>query len=101
PLRHPLSTHFPYTTLFRSHAPQAHQRKEGLLLKPALGSLRLKRFHQVMHFILVLFRLQWNKQVWLAHVAIVFRDFVFENKVHYLDRKSTRLNSSHGSISYA
>src|SRR3712207_8062752 len=70
--RPPRSTLFPYTTLFRSR---------GLTIEtsgnmaPAIGSYAL------------LLQLTTN----LVHNAIV----------HNLDRKSTRLNSSHANISYA
>src|SRR2546422_2321236 len=76
--RPPRSTLFPYTTLFRSHP------RDGLLQplekarKPALAVLaRIRVVHG---------------DVDLVHPR---RDQLLE------DRKSTRLNSSHGYISYA
>src|SRR2546429_7259261 len=62
--RPPRSTLFPYTTLFRSHAPRA-KHHAWLSAGRRIGSLGATRFHT------------------------------------HLDRKSTRLNSSHGYISYA
>src|SRR5690554_7684455 len=72
--RPPRSTLFPYTTLFRSH------------------HMMLQWFTQVMQFI------SYKKQI-IIHS-------LFQNKPTYglmdlLDRKSTRLNSSHVRISYA
>src|SRR3712207_7235267 len=70
--RPPRSTLFPYTTLFRSPPPTHHQSTKYI------AQLSTYRYHS--------FRLQ---QYYVNHV------------LHYLDRKSTRLNSSHANISYA
>src|SRR5687768_17917478 len=80
------STLFPYTTLFRSIlAPQAEI--SGIqLLQPLGGAAWLDTFHRKV-FIIVLFHHH-------PHIANVYQAFI-------LDRKSTRLNSSHGYISYA
>src|SRR5690348_17680747 len=64
----PISTLFPYTTLFRSVL--AHR--------------------QVAVEVLLDYRLELMQQVQVGQVL-----------VHWADRKSTRLNSSHPSISYA
>src|SRR3989449_7787382 len=76
--RPPRSTLFPYTTLFRSllgaDIGEPH-RRDALLDRVAHG----------LH------------QVGLAHA----HPAVQEQRVVGLDRKSTRLNSSHGYISYA
>src|SRR5438876_5529424 len=69
--RPPRSTLFPYTTLFRSDDVQG-----GLEVRS--GSHRPKRRHRNAHAL---------EEVLFAHPV--------------LDRKSTRLNSSHPSISYA
>src|SRR5699024_12566518 len=96
----PTSTLFPYTTLFRSRVPRQHIRpashippKLGArivvhMLAPALGDL--------LHFT-VNMRRQYDFQPYklIAHRAIGGFDPAA------LDRKSTRLNSSHVSISYA
>src|SRR2546422_3147953 len=71
--RPPRSTLFPYTTLFRSHVEQRQ------------GEHIVNRFHELdIKQLPYLFR-QVNKVVLIA----------------LGDRKSTRLNSSHGYISYA
>src|SRR5258707_3064348 len=79
--RPPRSTLFPYTTLFRSHV--------GLAAQPALGAdlarhardLRGERVQLIDHRIDGLLELQ--------------------DLTRNIDRKSTRLNSSHANISYA
>src|SRR5689334_24125357 len=85
-LRPPRSTLFPYTTLFRSSC--RHEEffataapLEGLLTEFLNGSIII-----------------WTV-IKLACVPV--DDFVTMNPGHLLDRKSTRLNSSHSSISYA
>src|SRR3989449_6284871 len=76
--RPPRSTLFPYTTLFRSHAPRRFLRRvarEG------------ERQHRV-----------------VVDAAVVKQLLVLEHEAEVapqVDRKSTRLNSSHGYISYA
>src|SRR5690349_23581262 len=77
--RPPRSTLFPYTTLFRSHD-RAHRRH--VLERPL--SPRRRRCARGAHRARAQRRLRR-----LPHVA------------HELDRKSTRLNSSHVEISYA
>src|SRR3712207_7172845 len=76
--RPPRSTLFPYTTLFRS--PDAVR---GRVLDLALAEPELSP----------------------RELAVRFTDreryFVSEASVYRLDRKSTRLNSSHANISYA
>src|SRR3712207_8336117 len=76
--RPPRSTLFPYTTLFRSKRSRA--RKRGPLLRPAraLGRGAAER--------------AGNRAVEGA---------ARHNYLRRLDRKSTRLNSSHANISYA
>src|SRR2546429_6424622 len=69
--RPPRSTLFPYTTLFRSMRERTgHSLQATALVNEAY--LRLVDYK----------RMRW------------------ENRAHFLDRKSTRLNSSHGYISY-
>src|SRR3712207_8130431 len=75
--RPPRSTLFPYTTLFRSF--DAHT---------TLGTAREKTFG------LITIALEWRQLVTLP-VRVTAR------LVYQLDRKSTRLNSSHANISYA
>src|SRR2546429_6402367 len=71
--RPPRSTLFPYTTLFRSKDAAVHALAVGVLFS-----------HDV------------------ANGGTLFATLVAKNLlVTHLDRKSTRLNSSHGYISYA
>src|SRR3712207_7237273 len=91
--RPPRSTLFPYTTLFRSRdVAQAHH----LVVSPAAQNHVLERArvgeaaahrHRVLHLLAARYRLRSD--------APGRRDRVL------LDRKSTRLNSSHANISYA
>src|SRR2546422_1955266 len=77
--RPPRSTLFPYTTLFRSPFDAGSVEIDGLSLGPRTrdaAGLRPLR----------------------ARVGLVFQGF---HLFPHLDRKSTRLNSSHGYISYA
>src|SRR3989449_5767485 len=77
--RPPRSTLFPYTTLFRSHGP--------------LPAVVLGHEHDVLRLQIPVYDLQ------LVRVVQPRADLAQD--VHALDRKSTRLNSSHGYISYA
>src|SRR3712207_8790537 len=73
--RPPRSTLFPYTTLFRSHVP----------------NLLIKELKQSKYYILGLVGQGQYGRVYCA----------MHRKTGQLDRKSTRLNSSHANISYA
>src|SRR5437762_10544511 len=89
----PLSTLFPYTTLFRSLSPQETDRRakhfeEKLRLLP--DSLAV---HEEWRKLLVTYGVS-GVQVHDARLAAAMRE-------HGVDRKSTRLNSSHRCISYA
>src|SRR3712207_7820490 len=79
--RPPRSTLFPYTTLFRSRRPPAPDRR-GV----TFGEPRHQRRSA-----------DWNKGVLPAEEPIVLQ----RSRAVRLDRKSTRLNSSHANISYA
>src|SRR3712207_7653027 len=77
--RPPRSTLFPYTTLFRSMAPQiagSFHARDGVPLGARCGA----------HLVVAL------SSVWSCWRL---------NAAPSLDRKSTRLNSSHANISYA
>src|SRR5687768_18445418 len=75
--RPPRSTLFPYTTLFRSSDREQHASPQvGVRVARARGGARLHRG-----------RLRARARRWIARGG--------------RDRKSTRLNSSHGYISYA
>src|SRR3712207_7835211 len=83
--RPPRSTLFPYTTLFRSKPVIT----AGTTQVDAMRALHLHRIVGVTYF-----RGEINDQF-----AQYFTDAGFE--VLAIDRKSTRLNSSHANISYA
>src|SRR2546429_5981972 len=76
--RPPRSTLFPYTTLFRSLAPAPRQTDLALML----GSSREEVAREMSR---------------LVRLGLLRR----EGRNLRIDRKSTRLNSSHGYISYA
>src|SRR2546428_4773765 len=79
--RPPRSTLFPYTTLFRS-SPNA-----GFTMATMAGALDI-RFEKLDHYVLG----DGSSEITEAHFRILYQE---------LDRKSTRLNSSHDQISYA
>src|SRR2546429_6389563 len=78
--RPPRSTLFPYTTLFRS-----------LREFPAVEQRELKDDRTKF----------WTKNIHRFHELFEFRVAVYQRFFVRKDRKSTRLNSSHGYISYA
>src|SRR5690348_17534875 len=78
--RPPRSTLFPYTTLFRSVGRRAHERRNRKAAGPSPLELREAPPHIVVERTLHMTR---------------------DDGVPSVDRKSTRLNSSHPSISYA
>src|SRR3712207_7736556 len=83
--RPPRSTLFPYTTLFRSH--EAGWRKPALAKEPRRALLEQARCSGHVN--------ELSIDGPLSRVA-------FHHRLHAcLDRKSTRLNSSHANISYA
>src|SRR2546422_8041976 len=83
--RPPRSTLFPYTTLFRSHRP--HPLRRALRIEQQPGAIgEPKQLGEMQHRTPGL-RCADHPKVPLVAVS--------------LDRKSTRLNSSHGYISYA
>src|SRR2546427_2928317 len=79
--RPPRSTLFPYTTLFRS----------PIDARPVGLSRRLDVVVWPLHRRLVL-----HLRIWIRH-----RPRLEDDPWHSIDRKSTRLNSSHSQISYA
>src|SRR5690348_17508442 len=89
PRRPPISTLFPYTTLFRSQRIKRRAKRDERTLR-----ILPELFQR--HAVALLAR--------LAEVGLVLgMDLVeeIENDHPHEDRKSTRLNSSHPSISYA
>src|SRR5258708_26607192 len=91
--RPPRSTLFPYTTLFRScsYPDPNHFRRTGRRKGPDVCNRQKKRTEAncTQFFAQVQFRLLGN----IPEKS--------QGEVHLLDRKSTRLNSSHQIISYA
>src|SRR2546429_5282796 len=80
--RPPRSTLFPYTTLFRSPA-------TNLAVYLKKGSYAARVQHAV------------EQQAARYHGLVAPNRLLRQNAIMILDRKSTRLNSSHGYISYA
>src|SRR2546430_13719302 len=86
--RPPRSTLFPYTTLFRSIANafgRGHGRARERARAPGLLPQSLSKHRREI--------LQFLDVIWVADKR--------ERQLPRLDRKSTRLNSSHSQISYA
>src|SRR3712207_7093246 len=92
--RPPRSTLFPYTTLFRSETGPYRFTRNPIYLGMFLGLIGLS----------IAFDNLWLL-IMLAPFALVIRYGVVAREEAYLerklDRKSTRLNSSHANISYA
>src|SRR3712207_8454681 len=90
--RPPRSTLFPYTTLFRSHHDVEHEAIE-LGLGQRVGAFQLDR----------VLRRQHEERAFELVGAAGGGDVVLLHRLEQrrLDRKSTRLNSSHANISYA
>src|SRR3712207_7655747 len=84
--RPPRSTLFPYTTLFRSYVRRSRRR-----FWKGEDDLDKKAAHSTLYECLVA----------IAKLTAPFTPFVAEALYQNLDRKSTRLNSSHANISYA
>src|SRR5689334_24753002 len=82
--RSPRATLFPYTTLFRSRDLQ-------LPLPDRLAGLQVEREHEVVR----------RHGARVVHHAVAPNNLVFAFDLKTGDRKSTRLNSSHTSTSYA
>src|SRR3712207_7001437 len=86
----PRSTLFPYTTLFRSGlSSEEYQRIEEIL-----G--RAPNFTE-----LGIFSVMWSEHCSYKNTRLELRKFPTTGAGVLVDRKSTRLNSSHANISYA
>src|SRR5689334_24640479 len=88
--RPPRSTLFPYTTLFRSEVGSAFQ----------VAGQRVIPQHHVGVVPLAIGRRQGSDDAAIGH-DLCFHTLAIAQCVKFQDRKSTRLNSSHSSISYA
>src|SRR5687768_18235221 len=80
--RPPRSTLFPYTTLFRSDRTRLGELDEEFVHESRMGDV-----------------FQLGSSTW--RIAAIEHDRVVVTPAPGTDRKSTRLNSSHGYISYA
>src|SRR3712207_8728476 len=87
--RPPRSTLFPYTTLFRSKV-----RHLGLSEASAETLRRANDTHPIA-------ALQTEYSLWTRDVEAEILPACRELGIGFVDRKSTRLNSSHANISYA
>src|SRR2546430_10232870 len=85
--RPPRSTLFPYTTLFRSLHMTASAKSAGIISKPGKPEIA-----KIVPELLAWFRER-------GYTLVV--DPETAPYAHGIDRKSTRLNSSHSQISYA
>src|SRR5256886_10671190 len=87
--RPPRSTLFPYTTLFRSANAQRFANQAFRVLDPTKTEVR--------------FNGEWLAKLSFAEVVRLTRMLTVSRLLERddLDRKSTRLNSSHSQISYA
>src|SRR2546429_6633762 len=88
--RPPRSTLFPYTTLFRSYGEFRFQIRDGDIISPRIEAVEPLK-DQCRHFLECV---RTGKRPVSSGVE-------GRKVVRVLDRKSTRLNSSHGYISYA
>src|SRR5258707_8637071 len=87
--RPPRSTLFPYTTLFRSEP------------SPIAGVTQEERTEAVVTLVRHAAALGDGKVILVGHSAGGMTVSAVAEQVPSLDRKSTRLNSSHANISYA
>src|SRR3712207_8580105 len=89
--RPPRSTLFPYTTLFRS---------QGI---PLMTSQEIKQLKDddILGFHRRLPPFRAKRMDWRRYPLLVQRKTMRPPELPILDRKSTRLNSSHANISYA
>src|SRR2546422_8619176 len=82
--RPPRSTLFPYTTLFRSHLTDDQGWRLEIKQYPRLTQVG-----------------GWRRETLIGRKDQDSTTWRFDGRPHGGDRKSTRLNSSHGYISYA
>src|SRR3712207_9186410 len=98
--RPPRSTLFPYTTLFRSgvNAPMV----KWLPLKPMKEGPRVRAAFEAIAYLIAL-GVREHEAAGQAITRVTVSGGIAKSDlmVEVLDRKSTRLNSSHANISYA
>src|SRR5207244_11010137 len=95
PRRHPISTLFPYTTLFRSERGCRKDHRNRRRVRRSLGGERPGRLLEPVRAARV------HDRQRLLQEGRPERRNVLSAEERGLDRKSTRLNSSHQIISYA
>src|SRR2546430_10723101 len=93
----PRSTLFPYTTLFRSFAPDAYTRSWAFMGAASHNPVGVEWFGLVMGLGFVLSFGYWCTDFLVVQRAMAANSMSAARR----DRKSTRLNSSHRQISYA
>src|SRR5207249_6785425 len=95
----PHPTLFPYTTLFRSDSNPLRNQLRERGIEPEIASRYLGHGSGLGHARWVVER----TFAWLHHLKRLLARYDRRHEIHeaFLDRKSTRLNSSHVSISYA
>src|SRR5699024_11558652 len=98
-IRRPSSTHFPYTTLFRSY----HDNKNTAITRKGNTLYFLFSIFYFFRFILsaTVFSFVSFSTICRKSASFFFKRGIKRRAIFPLDRKSTRLNSSHVSISYA
>src|SRR2546429_5425068 len=97
--RPPRSTLFPYTTLFRSNKPtQEGQYQHFKAIAEAVGDLPVVLYNVPGRSVA---DMQHDTVLRLAQIPAIIGIKEATGNIERADRKSTRLNSSHGYISYA
>src|SRR5688572_32108597 len=98
-LRHPISTLFPYTTLFRSEYSAAERLvpdNAEMIYWHAVALVNMGRVDESLPLFRKVFAMDKN---WATLTPRLPKSGLLPNDPK--DRKSTRLNSSHSQISYA
>src|SRR5688572_31546907 len=96
PRRPPISTLFPYTTLFRSAEPNA----TGYVIRSGIAPDKMYTSIMVYGATDYYFRAIDKDQAYFFQIE-AFNESGISDRTSPVDRKSTRLNSSHSQISYA
>src|SRR5690606_42004657 len=99
--RPPISTLFPYTTLFRSDDVIVVNKAAGMIVHPAAGNPDGTLINALLHRFPNLPGINGVKRPGLVHRLDRETSGVMVVAQNDRDRKSTRLNSSHVKISYA
>src|SRR5689334_24382693 len=92
--RPPASTLFPYTTLFRSSCIAALQAPVIMMAQNRMEAKDRERAKND-------YQINLKAEIEIRHLHEKIDHLILKQMEHLIDRKSTRLNSSHSSISYA